>query len=217
MAQANSNVCSFLSNQTWTKSNATVRVCWSWHLLLRSITSLYLSRPPPLSLCLCPLPTAVVSGFHNGSQDALWLCGAVRRKGMYECDFACVRVCVWAVRSDAVISTHERFSISSLRQSEALQRHLHIYSLGHTLANIRETTQIGEIHALYMLELESAACYFIVFENTTKWKQFASFYSLHFPSISAGLMEWYTSKGSNVSCTEILCLVHTHQVPLYCG
>lgn len=82
-----------------------------------SIIYLYLSHSPPHSLCLCPLPTAVVSGFLNGSQDALWLCGG--NMGICVCFYVCLCVCVlerereregWG---DAVILTHERFSISS--------------------------------------------------------------------------------------------------------
>lgn len=92
MAHANSYVCWFLSWQTCTKSNPTIWVCWSLHLHLLSITPLYLSHPPPLSLCLCPLPTAVVSGFHNGSQDALWLCGSGKAQGNVWV-WLCVCVC----------------------------------------------------------------------------------------------------------------------------
>lgn len=90
-----------------------VSLCFVSHPLSSISISLALLSP---SVCvLCPLRWSLVSlmvpKMHCG------FVGAVRRKGMC--------ACVWAVRGDAVILTHERFSISSKRLGELLQAHKH--------------------------------------------------------------------------------------------
>ena len=166
-------------NEAIQRSDQSPEAClWATSSLSPSLSSISISLALLLSpsVCvLCPLRWSLVSlmvpKMHCG------FVGAVRRKGMCACVrervCVCACVCVWAARGDAVISTHERFSISSSGWvSELPQRHLHTHAHTHTHTHThthfhepRQTTQTEEIHTLCTLDLESAPWCYIVFKT----------------------------------------------------
>lgn len=142
--------------------------------------------PCPSVCVLCPLRWSLVSimvpKMHCG------FVGAVRRKGMYECD--CVCVCVgsekWCGHFDTWEVFHQQLE-AEWTASKALTHSL-FFSLSHTLTNTWKTTQTEEIHTLCMLEMESTVCIFTVFKIQQNGNNLL-FYSLHFLSTSTHLME----------------------------